>query len=560
MFSYMILMNTMLVSGVMMMNPYKYTMFLDWQITIMELPLSITCILDSTFYTFIFTVSCVSTMVMYYSKEYMKEDEMKNKYYITIMVFIFSMMMLSCSSNVFWIMVSWDGLGLSSFLLILFFQNWKSANSSMVTFITNRTGDLFMILSIGWTSTLMTYMSWNNMGLLAVNLTMILIVIAAMTKSAQMPFSSWLPLAMAAPTPVSSLVHSSTLVTAGVYLMIRYNMLMTNEHMNNLMLFMSCMTMMMASMSAMWEYDLKKIIALSTLSHIGFMMMFTFMGSTISSLIHLTTHAMFKSLLFMSAGMLIHNSMSEQDIRFIFLNKNVNSYLISIMTVSLMSMVGIPFMAGFYSKDIMTLTMISNPITLMPWMCMTVSVVMTSIYSTRILWFMIKHNKPNSKMMAMNDDISWMTKSMLVGTIMSTIAGSMITWSIIPLENMMLNSSFSLMMKMMLMMLVMMGMLLGIYISEIKFESMTKFTNMCNNMWFNSVVYEMMQNSFWNQSIKMMTQLDNGYWINSVMNSTKEMVKFHYHYSFISNTNYMKVLMTFLMVMTMMVMMNSINN
>merc|ERR1712208_220926 len=179
-----------------------------------------------------------------------------------------------------------------------------------------------------------------------------LIIVRACTKRAQIPFSAWLPAAIAAPTPVSALVHSSTLVTAGVYLLIRMNLIIIDINMSYLLLILGIMTIIIAGLTAMLEIDIKKIIALSTLRQLGIMMLILGMGNPILSYFHLLSHAFFKAILFMCAGIVIHNMKDYQDIRKIGLRYRNLNFCISLILIVNISLCGLPFLRGFYSKDL----------------------------------------------------------------------------------------------------------------------------------------------------------------------------------------------------------------
>jgi len=222
----------------------------------------------------------------------------------------------------------------------------------MVTILSNRVGDVAILLSISW---LFNFGGWNffylqyivkREGLMFI---IILIILAAITKRAQIPFSAWLPAAIAAPTPVSSLVHSSTLVTAGVYLLIRFSFMI---YVNNFLLYVGVLTMFIAGASANFECDLKKIIALSTLRQLGLIIIVIGLGLRDLSFFHLITHAMFKSLLFLCAGVFIHSYGEIQDIRFIsrlIKGLPLSSFYFIVCSIALC---GFPFLSGFYSKDL----------------------------------------------------------------------------------------------------------------------------------------------------------------------------------------------------------------
>jgi len=232
----------------------------------------ITLLLDWMSLLFISFVLYISSIVIYYRKDYIFGDINLNRFIILVSIFVLSIILLIISPNLIRILLGWDGLGLVSYCLVIYYQNVKSYNAVIITALTNRIGDVALLISIAW---ILNYGSWNYIFYiefikndLYIRYISYLVVLAAITKRAQIPFSSWLPAAIAAPTPVSSLVHSSTLVTAGVYLLIRFN-LSLSLNLIMLLLFIGRITIFIAGLGANFEFDLKKIIALSTLSQLG---------------------------------------------------------------------------------------------------------------------------------------------------------------------------------------------------------------------------------------------------------------------------------------------------
>nr|YP_009995240.1 NADH dehydrogenase subunit 5 [Ochthebius plesiotypus]QNP09617.1 NADH dehydrogenase subunit 5 [Ochthebius plesiotypus] len=393
-----------------------------------------TILLDWMSLLFMSFVLFISSMVIYYSKEYMLGDLNLNRFIMLVCMFVFSMMLLIISPNLISILLGWDGLGLVSYCLVIYYQNIKSYNAGMLTALTNRLGDVALLISISW---MMNYGSWNyifylnfmkndyNMMLIST-----LVVFAAFTKSAQIPFSSWLPAAMAAPTPVSSLVHSSTLVTAGVYLLIRFNFVFSSNIMY-LMLFISSMTMFMAGMSANLEFDLKKIIALSTLSQLGLMMSILFLGEYKLAFFHLLTHALFKALLFMCAGMIIHNLNNCQDIRYMGNLVKFMPMTCSFFNISNLSLCGIPFLSGFYSKDLILEVLSMNYLNLYIYIIFFVSTGLTTCYTIRLFYYSLfsefNYLSLNSLM-----EGRIMLKGMSGLILMVIFGGSMLMWLMFP--------------------------------------------------------------------------------------------------------------------------------
>nr|QDO71927.1 NADH dehydrogenase subunit 5 [Mytilisepta virgata] len=324
--------------------------------------------------------------VSVYSKWYMNDEIFYWRFMVLIYLFVGSMLMLIFSSNLIGLMLGWDGLGLVSFLLVCYYQNSSSLGASMLTVLVNRVGDVFILVSIGLMSSWGDFMVYERFLFENLGYVSLFIVVAGMTKSAQMPFCSWLPAAMAAPTPVSSLVHSSTLVTAGVYLIIRCVSLCGLCEMGmEVLKFMSLLTLIMAGMAGTLESDFKKVIALSTLSQLGVMMFSLSLGFYTLAFFHLVTHATFKALLFLSAGVVIHSNKGCQDLR--LLGESWSNLPISsvAMVVASLSLCGIPFMSGFYSKDLVIEMSLMKSMDVWFYLVMLLGVSFTSWYSVRVI-------------------------------------------------------------------------------------------------------------------------------------------------------------------------------
>nr|YP_010454108.1 NADH dehydrogenase subunit 5 [Heteroteuthis hawaiiensis]QXJ42098.1 NADH dehydrogenase subunit 5 [Heteroteuthis hawaiiensis] len=350
-------------------------------------------------------VCFISGCVMIFSLSYMHGDINSYRFILTVMFFVLSMNFLIFIPSLISLLLGWDGLGLVSFCLVIYYQNNKSLAAGMLTVLMNRVGDCFILGSI---SVLVILGHWNIMcfwGFTGFEVVNFFIMIAGMTKSAQIPFSSWLPAAMAAPTPVSALVHSSTLVTAGVFLFIRFfNYLSMYYWFNVFMVYISIMTTIMSGVCALYEYDMKKIIALSTLSQLGVMMMSMGLGLPMMALFHLYTHAMFKALLFMCGGNIIHCFNGKQDMRQI---GNVSKLLpISCMflNISNMALCGMPFLAGFYSKDLIIEGLVSGNMNLFMVLMGVLGVCLTVLYSVRFSLFIIWGNESSELYVNIKDE------------------------------------------------------------------------------------------------------------------------------------------------------------
>nr|YP_010557159.1 NADH dehydrogenase subunit 5 [Aporia hastata]UYX58342.1 NADH dehydrogenase subunit 5 [Aporia hastata] len=494
--------------------------FLEWEIvSFNSMNIVFSILLDWMSLLFMMFVSLISASVIYYSKSYMSTELNFNRFIILVLLFILSMMLLILSPNIISIFLGWDGLGLVSYVLVIYYQNIKSYNAGMLTVLSNRIGDVMLLMVIAW---MMNFGSWNfifYLNLMKSDLSMqiisYLVILGAMTKSAQIPFSAWLPAAMAAPTPVSALVHSSTLVTAGVYLLIRFNNLLLGTEVSKMLLLISGLTMFMAGISAIYEFDLKKIIALSTLSQLGLMMSILSMGFSDLAFFHLLTHAMFKALLFMCAGMIIHLLNNNQDIRFmggLSLYIPVTSLCLNISNLALC---GIPFLAGFYSKDLILEMVSMSNLNLMIFYLYYFSTGLTMFYTIRLLMYtMINEFNLLSIYNLWGEDYI-MLKSMLILLIMSVVSGSLLSWVIFCYPYMIF-LSFS--MKMMVIYVIILGGLFGWLVSLMNFNSWNKFiliyklSSFLSLMWFmpNLFTYGLSYN-FLNLGQTLMKNIDLGW-------------------------------------------------
>nr|YP_010737948.1 NADH dehydrogenase subunit 5 [Ceratophyllus anisus]WEQ92358.1 NADH dehydrogenase subunit 5 [Ceratophyllus anisus] len=406
---------------------------LEWEIlTFNSMVVEMVILLDWMSLMFMGFVLFISSLVIFYSEDYMAGDMNIKRFILLVIMFVFSMMMMILSPNLISILLGWDGLGLVSYCLVIYYQNIKSFNAGMLTVLMNRIGDVTLLLSIAW---VMNYGGWNflfymnyKMENLELNIVMLLLMISAMTKSAQIPFSAWLPAAMAAPTPVSALVHSSTLVTAGVYLMIRFNELLMQSNFNMVLMLIASITMFMSGLGANYEFDLKKIIALSTLSQLGLMMGSLSMGMYKLAFFHLLMHALFKALLFLCAGSIIHLFNNMQDIRVMGSMSNLIPLIGSVLGVANLALCGFPFLAGFYSKDLMLEFMSSINFNWVIYFLFYFSTGLTVSYSFRLSVMLFIQQFNYYSFNSIMDKIEIKIKMCWGLLVMSILGGSVFSW------------------------------------------------------------------------------------------------------------------------------------
>nr|UVW80938.1 NADH dehydrogenase subunit 5 [Lernaea cyprinacea] len=380
-------------------------------------------VVDKMSLMFLMTVSLISFSVYLFSVDYMSNELNYYRFHTLLFVFVFSMYLLILSPNLISMMVGWDGLGLSSFLLVIFYSNIKSLNSGLITLLSNRVGDVMLMILIGYLLTLGEFTSVDYKWGVFSSLMTIVLMSAAFTKSAQIPFMAWLPAAMAAPTPVSSLVHSSTLVTAGVYLLIRHQELLNYFLMNTWIFYIGLISCLAASLSALVECDLKKIIALSTLSQLGVMMVSIGLGSSLLAFSHLVGHAMFKALMFISVGNFIHSANNYQDMRFMGMNYFFTKWINSFMLLSVLSLMAFPFMVAFFTKELIFEMSVLNLLGSLEILLFYFTILLTPVYSYRL--FYLYSIKQSNQMLLMNSShpslVNYM--SLIILSLPATVVG-----------------------------------------------------------------------------------------------------------------------------------------
>nr|YP_003495086.1 NADH dehydrogenase subunit 5 [Hypoderma lineatum]ADD21034.1 NADH dehydrogenase subunit 5 [Hypoderma lineatum] len=479
-----------LISIIFIMN--EYVMFIEWEVvSLNSMSIVMTLLFDWMSLLFMSFVLVISSLVILYSKEYMEGDFNINRFILLVLMFVFSMMLLIISPNLVSILLGWDGLGLVSYCLVIYFQNVKSYSAGMLTVLSNRIGDVALLLAIAW---MLNYGSWsyiyyldvmkNNWETFVIGL---LILLAAMTKSAQIPFSSWLPAAMAAPTPVSALVHSSTLVTAGVYLLIRFNILMEFSFISNLLLLMSGLTMFMSGLGANYEFDLKSVIALSTLSQLGLMMSILSMGFYKLAFFHLLTHALFKALLFLCAGSIIHSMGDNQDIRYMGSLSLMMPFTSSCFYISNLALCGMPFLAGFYSKDLILEMVSLSYLNFLSFFLYFFSTGLTACYSFRLVYFTMT-GEMNFFSVNMFNENNWLMLTSMVSLLsFSIIGGSVLSWLIFSTPMLVVLPIY---LKLLTLLVCMLGGMVGYILSNVKIYFLNKSLMNYNlsfflgSMWF----------------------------------------------------------------------------
>jgi NADH-quinone oxidoreductase subunit L len=356
-------------------------------------------------------ITFISAIIHFYSCFYLLEDPHRKKFIAFLSLFTFFMLFLVLAGNFLILFIGWEGVGLSSYLLINFWYTRTEANrAGFKALFMNRVGDLFFLLALSiifatfktfdfrtvWT--LIEYITdadvfiFYNIKIKWIELVCFCLLIAAAAKSAQLFFHTWLADAMEGPTPVSALLHSATMVTAGIFLILRCSFLFVHApNISHLMLLWGGLTTIISGLIASNQWDIKKIIAYSTCSQLGLMFVACGLQCYSLALFHLITHAFSKALLFLGSGLLIHMLSNEQDIRQMGSALNFAPFIYTIFIYSNLSLMGFPFTPGFYSKELIFNALLMNNLTkydfIVQYLIYTLSICLTVYYSIRLMYY-----------------------------------------------------------------------------------------------------------------------------------------------------------------------------
>ena len=383
---------------------------------------------------FLLIITGVGFLIHVYSTSYMHEEESKDfaKYFSYLNLFIFSMLLLVMGGNYIIMFIGWEGVGLCSYLLIGFwFKNNDYNNAAKKAFIMNRIGDLGFLLAVFWliakVGTADYYTVFENVDKLSVTditgITMLLFV-GATGKSAQIPLYTWLPDAMAGPTPVSALIHAATMVTAGIYMIARSNLLFTMAPATQTVVaIVGLATAILAATTALKQNDIKKVLAYSTVSQLGYMFLGLGVGAYTGAVFHVMTHAFFKALLFLGAGSVIHAMSGEQDIRNMGGLKKYMSVTHITFLLGCLAIAGMPPFSGFFSKDeILAAAFANNPVL---WGIGVLGALMTAFYMFRLyaMTFLGKFRGTHEQEHHLHESPAAITIPLIILAILAVIGG-----------------------------------------------------------------------------------------------------------------------------------------
>ena len=428
------------------LNGIQHSVNLGTWVASNNLHVSWSFLFDNLTVVMLCVVTLISTLVHLYSIEYMSHDPHQSRFMSYLSLFTFFMLILITANNFLQMFVGWEGVGLCSYLLINFWFTRIQANKAAIkAMLVNRVGDFALLIALFSIATIFESLDYDivfsnasqfvnykliikNYEISVIDTICILLFIGAMGKSAQLGLHIWLPDAMEGPTPVSALIHAATMVTAGIFLITRCSYLFEYSPITlNLILIIGASTAFFGATTGLFQNDLKKVIAYSTCSQLGYMAFSCGLSSYDVAMFHLSNHAIFKALLFLAAGSIIHSMGDEQDMRKMGGLKTLLPFAYTAIVIGSLALTGFPFLTGFYSKDIILEVAYAKG-TLFGDFAYTLGVLSafcTAFYSTRLLYLVfLSNSNGNKKVFIQVHEPSWkMTFPLFLLSILSLIVG-----------------------------------------------------------------------------------------------------------------------------------------